>query len=279
MLAIASGELAPGKRLPSTRALATRFHLNANTVSAAYQQLESLGWVESIHGSGVYVRSKQRDPALEGDVVDQLVLPFIRAVRMAGLPVKTIRNRIDYWLAMRPKRFVFVHPERELRAIIVQELRQTVSWPVEACDMQPASLVQYVDDSIFVTVPSKQRAVCGLLPAASEVLPLQMRQVDQLLAQYLPVRPEVLLVIASAWPGFLQISRTMLTAAGCDPDAIVFRDTGADGGDVRWTGLAVVVCDAVTSNAIPDNVPKIVFNLISDAGIARLKSFELSFAD
>jgi DNA-binding transcriptional regulator YhcF (GntR family) len=55
-LGILSEELAPGERLPSTRELAHRFHLHANTVSAAYQQLESEGWVTSRRGSGVFVR-------------------------------------------------------------------------------------------------------------------------------------------------------------------------------------------------------------------------------
>ncbi len=39
-LGIASGELLPGIRLPSTRELARRFRLHPNTVSAAYRSLE-----------------------------------------------------------------------------------------------------------------------------------------------------------------------------------------------------------------------------------------------
>jgi GntR family transcriptional regulator len=45
MLTIASGELAPGQRLPSTRDLARRFRLHPNTVSADYKQLSATsGW-------------------------------------------------------------------------------------------------------------------------------------------------------------------------------------------------------------------------------------------
>jgi DNA-binding transcriptional regulator YhcF (GntR family) len=279
MLAIASGELGPGKRMPSTRALAKRFHLNANTVSAAYQQLESHGWVESIRGSGVYVRSKQLDPQGESDAMDQLVLQFIRAVRIAGLSANAIRNRVDYWLALRPRRFVFVHPEEAPRAIIAQELGEAMTWPVHACDLQPASLAQHVRDSIFVTVPSKQNMVRRLLPATSEVLTLQIHRIDQLLAPYLPIHPDVLLVIASAWGDFLRIARTMLTAAGCDPDAILLCDTSSDGWVLLLTRPSAVICDAFTSKSIPDTVRNIVVKLISDTGIARLKSFERSFAE
>ncbi len=279
MLAIASGELLPGKRLPSTRALGKRFHLNANTVSAAYRQLQGAGWVESIHGSGVFVRAKQGDPTLDGDALDCLVLPFVRAARAAGFSADVIRNRTDYWLVMRPKRFVFVHPERELRAIVADELRRAMSWTVEACDADPRGIAQYAGDSIFVTVPSKQRAVRVLLPAAAEVLTLQMRRVDEALAQYLPVSPEVLLIVASAWPGFLRIARAVLTAAGFDPDAVLFRDTRAKGWERNLNQASAVVCDVVTFDSIPDGMRKIIFPLVSDAGIARLKSFERCFAE
>lgn len=277
MLAIASGELAPGKRLPSTRALATRCGLNANTISAAYRQLEFTGWVESVHGSGVFVRAKQRNPSLDTDAVDRFVLPFLRAARLAGLSANEIRDRMNYWVRMRPKRFVFVHPEPELRAIIVQELRKVMSWPVEACAADTAGTGRYVRDSVFVTVPSKQETVSRLLPAASEVLTLQMRRVDQALAQYLPIRPDLLLVVASAWPGFLRIARTVLTAAGFDPDAVIFCDTRANRWERNLKHASAVVCDVVAAESIPDRAPKIVFALLSDAGIAQLKTFERFF--
>ena len=60
VLGILGGDLAPGQRLPSTRELARRFHLHANTVSAAYRQLERERWVEFRHGSGVYIRKSNR---------------------------------------------------------------------------------------------------------------------------------------------------------------------------------------------------------------------------
>ena len=39
MLAILSGDLKPGDRLPSTRELARRFSIHPNTVSAGYREL------------------------------------------------------------------------------------------------------------------------------------------------------------------------------------------------------------------------------------------------
>jgi len=275
MLAIASGELAPGRRLPSTRILAKRFQLHPNTVSAAYQQLQDFGWVEPVRGSGVYVRAGQsRSGEAQLQALDRLALDFLRGARSAGLTASAARARLDHWLGLRPRRFVFVHPDEGLRAIVCQELRQSLAWEVLCIEPEAAKLSPLASDSVFVTVPSKHAEVRAILPAATEVVPLQVRSVAGSLATYLPVRPEVLVVIASGWSAFLDIARTVLTAAGYDPEAVLFRDTQVDG----WTrGLAassVVVCDVLTAAGVPDCTYKIVFALVSDAAIADLKAYE-----
>jgi len=53
--AILAGRLAPGARLPSTRALATELGLSRNTVATAFEQLLSEGYVEGRVGAGTYV--------------------------------------------------------------------------------------------------------------------------------------------------------------------------------------------------------------------------------
>src|SRR3989449_9916107 len=56
-LGIISGDLSSRQRLPSTRELARRFRIHANTVSAAYRELHRNGWVDFRRGSG---RSEER---------------------------------------------------------------------------------------------------------------------------------------------------------------------------------------------------------------------------
>lgn len=280
MLAIASGELAPGQRLPSTRALAKRFRLHPNTVSAAYQQLESLRWVESVRGSGVYVHAGQSETGkLQLEAFDRVVLAFLQAARSLGVSAEAARRRVDHWLSVRPRRFVFVHPDEALRAIICQELRQALIWQVADCEADADGVSPFVGDSVFLTVPSKLAHVRVLAPAGSEVIALQVRQVARSLVQYLPVRPEVLTVIASGWPSFLKMARTMLTAAGHDPEALVFRDAKADDWGRGLGPRSAVVCDVVISAGVPDGVHKIVFALVSDAAIARLKTYERFFSE
>src|SRR4051812_29756249 len=54
-LLVADGELPPGVRLPSVRALAEQLGTNVNTVRAAYARLEADGLVETRQGVGTVV--------------------------------------------------------------------------------------------------------------------------------------------------------------------------------------------------------------------------------
>jgi len=53
--ALAKGEFPPGEKLPSVRNMAAEALVNPNTVVKAYRELEGMGAVKGINGSGVYV--------------------------------------------------------------------------------------------------------------------------------------------------------------------------------------------------------------------------------
>jgi DNA-binding GntR family transcriptional regulator len=76
---IGSGRLAPGTRLPSTRALARELHVSRNTVVSAYEQLALEGFVVATHGSGTRVRGAQPTRA-----------DFRRFLQQSGYPADAI---------------------------------------------------------------------------------------------------------------------------------------------------------------------------------------------
>lgn len=59
--AIASRQYAPGHRLPSIRQLAKITGLHRNTISKVYRQLEEIGLVNSLTGSGIYVKNQESE--------------------------------------------------------------------------------------------------------------------------------------------------------------------------------------------------------------------------
>ncbi len=103
-LAILSGDLKPGDRLPSTRELARRFSIHPNTVSAGYRQLAREGWVAYRHGSGVYIKNDATPPSTPEQILDQHIAAFFRAVRELRLPATAIRQRVAEWIAVAPSR-------------------------------------------------------------------------------------------------------------------------------------------------------------------------------
>ncbi|HEY7161196.1 MAG TPA: GntR family transcriptional regulator, partial [Acidobacteriota bacterium] len=66
-LKILSGVLDAGIKLPSTRSLSDRLGISRNTVSIAYDQLISEGYLEPSHGSGTYVSKQLPDDLMQTD--------------------------------------------------------------------------------------------------------------------------------------------------------------------------------------------------------------------
>ncbi len=84
---IDSGGYRDGDRLPSIAEMARRFGVAHPTLREALRKLETLGFVDIRHGSGVYVRSQQdtflvTNPAYSGGVTRQLQVDVLDA-RMA----------------------------------------------------------------------------------------------------------------------------------------------------------------------------------------------------
>ena len=60
-LAVLSGRLKPGSRLPTIRSLAIELRINPNTIAKAYNELEIRGLVNTQVGSGTFISDKKPD--------------------------------------------------------------------------------------------------------------------------------------------------------------------------------------------------------------------------
>src|SRR5918992_462245 len=74
--AIESGELEPGEKLPTTRALAAEAGVNHLTAARVYRRLAELGFVTATVGRGPFVRTlAPAGPVEEGDDWQAYALP------------------------------------------------------------------------------------------------------------------------------------------------------------------------------------------------------------
>jgi GntR family transcriptional regulator len=199
-LRILGGSLAPGERLPSVRALARQLGLHANTVSAAYRELETAGHVELKRGAGVFVRAGAPSTLDEARGLDEMIrLAVGTALRKGHSPVE-IKTAVERWLRAAPaERVVVVDPRVETIEVVAHELQQVLAVPVSGCTLEqleaePALL----SGALGLVFPYHAGKVARLVPgAALVVVHVRLSREDRQAVLALPAGATVLLVSRS----------------------------------------------------------------------------------
>ena len=96
--AIASGELAPGDRLPTVRQLAVELSINPNTVIRAYRELEIEGVLDTQQGSGTFVSDKrpQVDQLERQRMLDQILTDMLARASDYGLSLDEVLDGLRH---------------------------------------------------------------------------------------------------------------------------------------------------------------------------------------
>ena len=282
VLAIHAGDLRPGDRLPSTRELARRFALHPNTVSAGYRQLEREGWTERRHGSGIYVRANSDGPLTPEQQIDFHIAGFLRATRSLGLPADVVRTRVLEWLAApQPSRFLLIEPDAELRRILLAELRAVTAWPLDEATPDQCCEPEVLRAAIPLCRPSQEKLVRDVLPKGIELVKLPIRSATGWLSPWLPAPEGHLIGVVSHWPEFLDRTRTMLIAAGLQPDLLLFRDARTRNWRRGMEQVTAVLCDSYTAqhDAFPQRPFQIVFPILADSAGELLRQYTQETAE
>ncbi len=277
ILGIASNDLKPGQKLPSTREMARRFKIHANTVSAVYSDLARRGWVDFRKGSGVYVRAfedrakdnARLDTTLE---LDQLISNFFQIARGKGYALTEIQARVERLLTLQPPdHFLVVEPDPELREIMVTEIRAATGFRVMGADLKDCVYAGALTGAAPVALYTHAETVRAALPVNLPCTLVHSRSVpDSVSGQKKPEADE-LVAVASRWPDFLRWARAFLTAAGIDPDAINSRDARDKGWQKGLRASVFVITDVVTEKQLPEGCTARVFRIIADSSLAELQ--------
>jgi len=100
-MAIATGDLVPGRSLPSVRQLAGRLRVNPATVVQAYRSLATDGFVEMRQGSGTFVRdvTAKRQSSERTGQARQLVRDLLSEAARRGLSADEVATAFTTELA------------------------------------------------------------------------------------------------------------------------------------------------------------------------------------
>lgn len=248
-LAILSGDLRPGDRLPSTRELARRFAIHPNTVSAGYRELERDGWTELRTGSGVYVSDRSIAGTTDGRV-DAHISEFFRHAHDLGLSTSALRRRMAEWVAAPPpNHWLLVDPDAEMRQILLTELRSATDRDVRDCSIADCTPERFAG-AIVCCRPSQEQLVRAAVPAGIELVVLPITSANQWLLPRMPILQDLLIAVVSHWPEFLEKARTMLAAAGLPADGLIFCDARAPEWQRGLANASGVLCDAYTAKVV-----------------------------
>ena len=276
-LGIVSNDLKPSERLPSTRDLARRYSIHANTVSAAYRELARRGWVEFRKGSGVYVRIRA-DEKEDGLALDQMISRFFRHLREDGYSLAEIQTAVSRSLsAERPDHFLVLEPDPELREILAAEIRVATKTRVTGAgpsDLNdPSTLVGAVPCVLY----GHLEAFGDRVKPERDLLVIHSGSVVESFRGETKPRPDALIAIVSRWPEFLRWSRTLLVAAGLDADALSFRDARERGWEKGLRSAAFVITDSLMAPRIPAGCEIKLFRLISDRSLKEVREYAERF--
>ena len=276
VLAVHSGDLRPGDRLPSTRELARRFALHPNTVSAGYRQLEKEGWTERRRGSGITVRGHGEAPATPEQQIDHHIAGFFRAAREMGLPSAAVRERVMEWLATpEPDHFILIDPDEGCRRILLAELRAATAWEVDESSTAECCRREKLTAAIPLCRPSQAKEVRATLPKGIELVTLPIRSPNAWLSPWLPAPKGHLVGVVSHWPQFLDGARTMLIAAGLPTEVLIFRDSTKPNWRRGLEQVTALLCDSYTASmpTLPQKPFHIVFPLLADGAADLLRGY------
>jgi GntR family transcriptional regulator len=92
---VASGQLAPGERLPSVREVAELHAINPMTVSRAYSLLEAEGLLERLRGKGMAVSARRPvSPEQRLALLDSALRALARQAGELELPPALVLKRL-----------------------------------------------------------------------------------------------------------------------------------------------------------------------------------------
>jgi len=151
-LAMLSGELPRGSRLPPIRTWARKLNVHANTISAAYRALSASGHVVVRSGSGVYVEPRPRRTALQTSVASRLKSAVEEAMA-TGLAKADILAAVERFAEPRPPEGILVvDPSTEMGLVYASEIREALGAEVRVATLDELDANPQIASGLVVAV-------------------------------------------------------------------------------------------------------------------------------
>ena len=287
--AIASRQFPAGQRLPSLRQLEMVTGLHRNTISKVYHQLEEMGLVESIAGSGIYIKENRstdvdtgKSPLLAkypeassliGGTIDQLLdqgctLSQARELFMA---------EID-WRLRSGAQVVVTVPMQDIGAgeLMAQELEQAIALPVQLVPLEELdnTLSQTHSGTVLTTHYFVKEAEEIAKPKGIRVIPVDLYDYADELKLIRELPAEHSLGIVSLSRGILRVAEIIIFSLRAN-EVYVFT---AQAGDRRRLNALVrssqtIICDPASTPLVEQAIQGAREDLIRKPQVLPCKNY------
>lgn len=268
-LGIASGDLLPGERLPSTRELARRFSVHPNTISSAYKELGTAGLTEFRKGSGVFVCAKN-DRAKEASI-DEILRKLVADATSLGYSPELLYDRLGEIVSANGSgKILILESDVSLRQIMTAEISGKFNVTIQASCIEEIDVEVIGRETTVAAMFDEREKLDSLLGLGVRRVFLKAPSIASSLNGRTRPQPDQIVAVVSGWLTFLSVARLYLIAAKVDPSSILTRSTSQLNWQRGLRSASVVICDAYAADQIPDGCPKQTFNIISEDSMSEL---------
>jgi GntR family transcriptional regulator len=275
-VALVTGQIEPGAKLPSVRELARRLKLHHNTVAAAYGELAERGLIETRRGSGIYAIARSRPAAPDqAREIDELIATFLETARARGFSTRSIREAVRTWLERQPPDHVLIiEPAPDIRAILEHEIASALSCRVEASGLDALADIAALDGALLVTSFYHSGTVRDRVGASVPLVTISLNPGSTELERLLQLPSGSMLGVVSVSPILLSTVTTVIGSVRGE-DVLVRPVPLSD--EVAWRRLArtadAMVCDSLSGARVAPFTtrPMRVIRLVPDTTIDQLR--------
>lgn len=269
-LGIAAGDFAIGEKLPSTREIARRCGLHANTVGSAYQKLVEQHLLEFKRGSGFYVAESAGERIEGARRLEQLIDELLASARSIGFDEAQVISRIERRRASTPTdRIVVVESDTGLREILVHELSERFP-NTTGVSFEGYSSGGVATAAVVAAMLDEKPKIDAIVRDGERRVYIKGRSVASAMSGEARPRPEEIIAVVSRWDKFLSFARIMLLAANLDPGNIIVRSTHDANWKIAIRSASIIICDSLTAEALAGCAGIRPFRIVSDESVREL---------
>lgn len=194
--AVQKGQLVPKEKLPTVQQLSEQLGVARGTIKRAYDELERLGLVEKLQGSGTFVRYRPEDSASSKERAMAAIDNMVKSLEEMGFSSMEINIFLDLKLREREQEGLQVkvalvecnpenlsHMSEQLRRIPHVDL---YSYLVDSIEEYPYKIGEDVD--LIVTTAAHAKFLEGVLPVSQRIARVALRLTPHGLSQIIKLR-------------------------------------------------------------------------------------------